>query len=59
MRSNRLNCVLPHLRKVVLGHDGAGLSDAELLTDFLMRRDEDAFAMLVRRHGPMVSSPKS
>lgn len=29
-------------------------SDEELLHAFLMRRDEGAFAVLVRRHGPMV-----
>src|SRR5438132_12714784 len=29
-------------------------TDAELLDQFLVRRDEAAFAALVRRHGPMV-----
>src|ERR1700677_1464293 len=54
MISSRLSHVLPHLRKAALGHDGAGLPDAELLNGFITRRDEDAFAVLVRRHGPMV-----
>jgi RNA polymerase sigma-70 factor (ECF subfamily) len=31
-----------------------GLADDRLLERFLARRDEDAFAALVRRHGPMV-----
>jgi RNA polymerase sigma factor (sigma-70 family) len=31
-----------------------GLSDGELLGRFVARRDEDAFAALVARHGPMV-----
>jgi DNA-directed RNA polymerase specialized sigma24 family protein len=29
-------------------------TDAELLAAFLSRRDETAFAEIVRRHGPMV-----
>jgi RNA polymerase sigma factor (sigma-70 family) len=33
---------------------GAGLSDGQLLTCFVERRDEAAFEALVRRHGPMV-----
>jgi RNA polymerase sigma factor (sigma-70 family) len=32
----------------------AGASDTELLQRFLTRRDEEAFAALVARHGPMV-----
>src|SRR6516165_11293864 len=31
-----------------------GLADADLLERFLARRDEEAFAALVGRHGPMV-----
>jgi RNA polymerase sigma factor (sigma-70 family) len=33
---------------------GAALPDAQLLGRFVDHRDEDAFATLVRRHGPMV-----
>jgi RNA polymerase sigma factor (sigma-70 family) len=43
-----------HLRQLVIGRDGAGLSDGQLLECFLSRRDEAAFTALVRRHGPMV-----
>jgi DNA-directed RNA polymerase specialized sigma24 family protein len=32
----------------------AGLTDGQLLAAFITRRDEAAFAALVRRHGPMV-----
>lgn len=32
----------------------AGVPDEELLDQFVGRRDEDAFAALLRRHGPMV-----
>ena len=30
------------------------MTDAELLTDFLVHHDQSAFELLVRRHGPMV-----
>jgi RNA polymerase sigma factor (sigma-70 family) len=43
-----------HLRRAVLGHHGAGLTDAPLLGRFVENRDGDAVAALVRRHGPMV-----
>jgi RNA polymerase sigma factor (sigma-70 family) len=33
---------------------GGGLSDGQLLGQFVARRDDAAFAALVRRHGPMV-----
>jgi RNA polymerase sigma factor (sigma-70 family) len=46
--------LLQHLRRVVLRCDGAGLSDGQLLECFLTQHDEEAFAALVRRHGPMV-----
>src|SRR5437868_2739450 len=34
--------------------DGGRLTDGQLLECYLSRRDEAAFAALVRRHGPMV-----
>ena len=46
--------VIRHLRRVVLPRAGAGLTDAQLLADYLSRRDEAALAALVRRHAPMV-----
>ncbi len=52
--ANRRNGLLPHLRRIVLAHDLAGLPDAQLLNRFQTNRDEEAFAALVRRHGPMV-----
>ena len=45
--------LLPHLRGALAG-DGAGRTDAQLLGSFIERRDNDAFAALVKRHGPMV-----
>jgi DNA-directed RNA polymerase specialized sigma24 family protein len=46
--------ILHHLRQTVLRHDGAGLTDGQLLRAFLYRSDEAAFEALVRRHGPMI-----
>jgi RNA polymerase sigma factor (sigma-70 family) len=37
-----------------VGHDDPGATDADVLGRFIDRRDEGAFAQLVRRHGPMV-----
>src|SRR5262245_54828529 len=45
---------IERLRKVVLLCDGAGLRDGELLGRFIERRDGEALAALVKRHGPMV-----
>jgi RNA polymerase sigma factor (sigma-70 family) len=42
------------LRRIALLPDDPGTSDEELLERFLSRREEIAFAVLVRRHGPMV-----
>jgi RNA polymerase sigma factor (sigma-70 family) len=42
------------VRRAVLLRDGVGLTDRQLLADYLNRRDEAALAALVRRHGPLV-----
>jgi RNA polymerase sigma factor (sigma-70 family) len=47
-----MNGVVQRMRRVV--REGAGLTDAQLLDDYISRQDESAFAALVRRHGPMV-----
>ena len=54
MPTSPLSGVIQHLRRTVLLRDGAGLTDGQLLADYLSRRDEAALAALVRRHGPMV-----
>ncbi len=46
--------VLRHLRSAVLVQDGAGLTDGQLLEEFITQRDEAAGAALVRRHAPLV-----
>jgi RNA polymerase sigma factor (sigma-70 family) len=54
MTTNPGGSVLAHLRGLALRQDADGVTDRQLLHDFLTRRDEAAFAALVRRHGPMV-----
>jgi hypothetical protein len=46
--------LMHHLRRAVLLQDGGTATDGELLKSFLAERDEVAFELLVRRHGPMV-----
>jgi RNA polymerase sigma factor (sigma-70 family) len=54
MATSQVSEVIQHLRRAVLLREGAGLTDGQLLEDFISRRDEAALAVLVRRHGPMV-----
>jgi RNA polymerase sigma factor (sigma-70 family) len=54
MANNPIREVLQHLRQAWLLRDGAGLTDGQLLEDYLRRREEAALAALVRRHSPMV-----
>jgi RNA polymerase sigma-70 factor (ECF subfamily) len=54
MAGRQLTAALDRLRQAALRHDGAGLTDSELLDGFIAQRDEAAFEALVRRHGPMV-----
>jgi RNA polymerase sigma factor (sigma-70 family) len=49
-----MNEVIQHLRRAALLRDDAGLTDGQLLEDYLGRGNEAALAALVRRHGPMV-----
>src|SRR5687768_12406584 len=46
--------VIAHLRRAVLPRADTELGDGELLGRFIDRRDEEALAALVERHGPMV-----
>src|SRR5579872_4097016 len=54
MATSEMSGIIQHLRRAVLLRDGAGLTDWQLLEDYISRRDEAALAALVRRHGPMV-----
>jgi RNA polymerase sigma factor (sigma-70 family) len=49
-----MKAVLRHLHRAALLQGGGGLTDGQLLDRFVARRDQEAFAALVRRHGPMV-----
>ncbi len=46
-----MKTLIRHLRRLALG---AGITDGQLLDEFVERREEAAFATLVQRHGPMV-----
>lgn len=52
MATNQISGVIQHLRNVL--RDGVGLTDGQLLEDYVSCRDEAAIEALVRRHGPMV-----
>ena len=54
MSSSTLAAGIRHLRGKLALHSRNEESDEQLLLDFTGRRDESAFAVLVRRHGPMV-----
>lgn len=53
MATGRFDPVLRYLREAA-PCGNAGLTDRQLLERFARRRDESAFAVLVRRHGPTV-----
>jgi RNA polymerase sigma factor (sigma-70 family) len=46
--------VLGNLRRIAFQQGAVELTDGELLERYVARRDDDAFAGLVQRHGPMV-----
>jgi RNA polymerase sigma factor (sigma-70 family) len=54
MQTSSLTMVGRDLQSLYGQGTSAGLSDAQLLERFATRRDEGAFEVLVRRHGPMV-----
>ncbi|HEV3146038.1 MAG TPA: sigma-70 family RNA polymerase sigma factor [Gemmataceae bacterium] len=54
MPTKQTNDVIEHIRRIVLLRDGAGVTDGQLLEDYVCRREDAALAGLVRRHGPMV-----
>lgn len=54
MAASQTSKVIQHLRRAALLREGAGLTDGQLLEDYISRREEAALAALVRRHGPIV-----
>ena len=55
MTERTLNLLARSLRQAA-GAGGPAPTDRQLLERFVARREEEAFAELVRRHGPMVLS---
>jgi RNA polymerase sigma factor (sigma-70 family) len=54
MAASQMNRVIQHLRRAALVQDCGGMTDGQLLADFINSRNEGALEALVRRHGPMV-----
>jgi RNA polymerase sigma factor (sigma-70 family) len=54
MPDRPLDSVIQHLRRVVRQDGGGELTDAQLLDNFVRRRDEAAFELLVWRHAALV-----
>jgi RNA polymerase sigma factor (sigma-70 family) len=54
MATSQMSEFIRHLRSSVLLPDLAGLTDRQLLKDYIGRLDEAALAALVHRHGSMV-----
>jgi RNA polymerase sigma factor (sigma-70 family) len=54
MATSQLRAIVGRLRTTALLADGAEATDGHLVERFLTQHDEAAFAVLVRRHGPMV-----
>ena len=54
MPAEQLHPILRHLQQHFPGAGSRELTDRQLLERFAHHKDEDAFAALVQRHGPMV-----
>jgi RNA polymerase sigma factor (sigma-70 family) len=54
MGSAQVRVALDHVRRLAAGGHTPQVADRQLLERFSARREEGAFAALVRRHGPMV-----
>jgi hypothetical protein len=54
MADQRAAGVLRYIRHLAGRKDGDEQSDGQLLRRFLSRQDEEAFAVLLQRHGPLV-----
>src|SRR5439155_3821738 len=56
MATRPMDVVVQQIRHLAEGGRTSPLTDQQLLERFIARKDESAFAALVRRHGPMVLS---
>src|SRR5437868_9832142 len=53
MSKGPMHALVRFIRRVALA-DAVGVSDTQLLQAYTARGDQEAFAALVKRHGPMV-----
>jgi RNA polymerase sigma factor (sigma-70 family) len=56
MAAARVRTVLCHLKSAAVASGGSGVTDAQLLDQYLTHHSQIAFEGLLRRHGPMVLS---
>ncbi len=56
MPMSRRDCLLEQIRRIALQGTSERRTDGQLLEHFIAERDQAAFALLLRRHGPMVWS---
>jgi len=54
MNIRHSNTILQHIRQLAAADELKGLSDVALLQRFVALREEEAFAVLMQRHGPLV-----
>ncbi len=54
MTTGPMTKFMQQFRRSLLARGATGITDGELLTCFIERRDESAFTAIVQRHGPMV-----
>jgi RNA polymerase sigma factor (sigma-70 family) len=54
MASASLHTVLHHIHTLAAARAGEGQTDGDLLRAFTLQNDQAAFAVLVKRHGPLV-----
>jgi len=54
MADERRGMAIGHILELISARQDSSLSDGEVLRRFAVERDEAAFELLLRRHGPMV-----
>ncbi len=54
MATSQMSEIIHHLRRSVLLREGAGMTDGQLLENYISRHDGAAFEALARRRAPMV-----
>src|SRR5260370_35896086 len=56
MKAGTSSTLVQQIRRMVQSGNHSHVSDSDLLRLFVDKHDEEAFAVLMRRHGPMVLS---